>query len=265
MCIQRLKSNIGLKNTTLQLPFVKMQAQGNDFVILNALQHVLPSLDETSIRLLCHRHLGIGCDQLLILKPHPEADALLVIHNADASTAANCGNGLRCVADLLMRQLNKSQIHIGLADRTVLAQRTNLGVRINMGSANIEAEHADYMDIHLGNPHRVYQQNPQPCPQRNVEIIEKIEHDHIWIRIIERGAGETLACGSGACATATAIWQQQQHQRPLTIHMPGGEVFLSLDGESVCLEGSVNTVFSGFYDLTSDQYPNKSEKSSCII
>ena len=87
------------------IPFDKMQAQGNDFVILNALTHKLPDLTNTLIRQLTERRYGIGCDQLLVLQPHETAHAKLCIFNNDGSEAMNCGNGLRCVSDLLMRKL----------------------------------------------------------------------------------------------------------------------------------------------------------------
>ena len=85
----------------MNLPFVKMQAQGNDFVILDGVADAAPALTQDLIQNICDRHFGIGCDQLLVLQSHNQADVLMLIYNADGSQAANCGNGLRCVADLL--------------------------------------------------------------------------------------------------------------------------------------------------------------------
>jgi len=231
----------------MTVPFVKMQAQGNDFVILNGIIDTLPELTQTFITKICHRHLGIGCDQLLVLLPHHTADALMLIYNADGSKAANCGNGLRCVGDLLMQQTNKTAVSIALADRVVSAKHTADGVQVVMGEFVIEQLTKDYADILIGNPHRVYFNNAQTCPERNVEIISDYDESHANIRIIERGAGETLACGSGACATAAAVWQRLGHASPLVIQMPGGNVKVHQLGTELLLTGIVTYVFDGQY------------------
>ncbi|MDX8383081.1 MAG: diaminopimelate epimerase [Ghiorsea sp.] len=234
----------------MNIPFVKMQAQGNDFVILNGLQDRLPALDSAMISQICNQHWGIGCDQLLVLQQHDHADALMLIFNADGSQAANCGNGLRCVGDVLMRKTGKKQVTIALADRLVSATQTALGIAVNMGKAVVEHIAEDYTDINMGNPHRVYFSNAQACPERNVEIIADYDAKQASIRIIERGTGETLACGSGACATAAAIWQKLNSSAPLSIVMSGGVVKVALKHHDIYLEGSVKHVFAGEYALS---------------
>jgi len=224
-----------------------MQAQGNDFVILDGMTDTLPDISENFIQKLCDRHFGIGCDQLLVLKTHATADALMLIYNADGSQAANCGNGLRCVGDLLMQQLRKETVSIALADRVVQAKRTDLGVQVSMGQARLEHIEKNYMDIDMGNPHRVYFDNPQTCSERNVEIVTEYNKEKAVIHIIERGAGATLACGTGACATAVAVWQKLGKTPFLIIDMPGGEVRVSMFSDKLCLEGEVNFIFEGQY------------------
>jgi len=229
------------------VPFVKMQAQGNDFVILNGIVDTLPELTQAFVTRICDRHIGIGCDQLLVLLSHHSADALMLIYNADGSEAANCGNGLRCAGDLLMRQTNKTIVSIALEDRIVSAKHTADGVQVMMGEFVIEQLTKDYTDILIGNPHRVYFNNAQACPERNVEIISDYDENYVNIRIIERGAGETLACGSGACATAAAVWQKLGHVSPLMIQMPGGNVHVHQMGIQLLLTGIVTYVFDGQY------------------
>ncbi len=224
-----------------------MQAQGNDFVILNGIRDTLPELTQAFITKICHRHLGIGCDQLLVLQPHDTADALMLIYNADGSQAANCGNGLRCVGDVLMKQLKQDEVSIALSDRVVTAKRTDKGIAVVMGNADIEDVAEDYTDVLIGNPHRVYFKHAQACPERNVEIISDYDENHVDIRIIERGTGETLACGSGACATAVAVWQKLGHVSPLVIQMPGGNVHVHQFGTQILLTGMVTYVFDGQY------------------
>ncbi|HKI61960.1 MAG TPA: diaminopimelate epimerase [Mariprofundaceae bacterium] len=232
------------------LPFTKMQAQGNDFVILNGLKDTLPEITESLVRNLTERRYGIGCDQLLVLKASDKADAAMHIFNNDGSEAANCGNGLRCVADLLIRDLRQDRVTIALKDRFVHAGRSEKGIRIEMGAAKVTDQSEAHVDIEIGNPHRVFFEATEEFPHdRNVEIVTGQVSDHVYIDIIERGAGRTPACGSGACATAAAIWHVEGHTRPQTIEMPGGEVVVSGSPDSLILEGEVQHVFSGKYQL----------------
>jgi len=230
------------------LPFTKMQAQGNDFVILNGLKDTLPEITESLVRNLTERRYGIGCDQLLVLMASDKADAAMHIFNNDGSEAANCGNGLRCVADLLIRDLRQDKVTIALKDRFVHANRSEKGIRIEMGAAKVTDQTEAHVDIEIGNPHRVFFEATEEFPHdRNVEIVTGQVADHVYIDIIERGAGRTPACGSGACATAAAIWHVEGHTRPQTIEMPGGEVTVSGTPGNLILEGSVQHVFSGIY------------------
>jgi len=230
------------------LPFTKMQAQGNDFVILNGLKADLPEMTESLVRNITERRFGIGCDQLLILLPSDKADAAIRIFNNDGSEAANCGNGLRCVGDLLIRELGKDKVSIALKDRIVHAQRSGCGICVEMGAAKVSDQTEAHVDIEIGNPHRVFFEATEEFPHdRNIEIVTGQVANHVYIDIIERGAGRTPACGSGACATAAAIWHVEGHTRPQTIEMPGGEVTVSGTPDNLILEGEVQHVFSGRY------------------
>jgi len=232
----------------MMVPFTKMQAQGNDFIVLNALEDDLPALSDEFIRTITERRYGIGCDQLLVLLPSKAADAAIRIFNNDGSEAANCGNGLRCVADLLMSELDVTELTIALADRIVCASYGKHGVRVEMGEIEIQAQTDAHVDIQIGNPHAVFFEATESFPHdRNIEMITGQIADHVYIDIIERGAGRTLACGSGACATAAAIWHLEKHNRPLTIEMPGGKVTVSGNLDNVILEGSVAIAFTGHY------------------
>lgn len=235
----------------MMVPFVKMHAQGNDFVILDGLHDALPEVDEALVRAMAERRFGVGCDQLLLLLPDEECDSRLRIFNADGTEAMNCGNGLRCVADLLMRRLNSNApLLIALPDRQVRAECGENFVKVEVGRAVITDEQPNHSDVDVGNLHRVvFQlQGEDSFPaERNIEIVSGQIADHVYIDIIERGAGPTKACGSGACATATAIWHREKHQRPMVIEMPGGSVRVSCDHGSVWLEGEVVEVFSGRY------------------
>jgi len=233
-----------------QLPFTKMQAQGNDFIVLNGLEHDLPECSNEFVRTITERRYGIGCDQLLILTPSKDADAHMRIFNNDGTEAANCGNGLRCVGALLLESLNKESVSIALNDRIVTAKKTDNGIAVEMGAAQITNQTDAHVDVEIGNPHSVFFEAVESFPEnRNIEIVTGQVADHVYIDIIERGAGRTSACGSGACATAAAVWHVEKHTRPQTIEMPGGTVLVSGSLENIILEGTVETIFTGEYQL----------------
>jgi len=241
----------------MPLLFTKMQAQGNDFIIINGLDDCLPAFPQDFVRRITERRYGVGCDQLLVLEKHPHADAAMRIFNNDGTEASNCGNGLRCAADLLMRLHAKDSISIALADRIVQSNRSRQGVSQNvtqsvicseMGSAIITDQTAAHVDVEIGNPHSVFFEAVETFPSdRNIEIVTGQVADHVYLDIIERGAGRTPACGSGACATAAAIWHVEGHNRPLTIEMPGGTVTVSGSIQNLMLEGAVEQTFSGSF------------------
>jgi len=233
-----------------QIPFTKMQAQGNDFIVLNGLSCEIPDLSEEFVRRITERRYGIGCDQLLVLQPSESADADIRIFNNDGSEAANCGNGLRCVGELLMCESGKASVTIALADRIVSASRGANGICVEMGPATVTGQTEAHVDIEIGNEHRVFLEAIETFPKdRNVEIVTGQIADHVYIDIIERGAGHTPACGSGACATAAAIWTTEGETRPLKIEMPGGEVTVSGSIDNILLEGEVSKTFEGLFSV----------------
>ncbi|MBF0281543.1 MAG: diaminopimelate epimerase [Zetaproteobacteria bacterium] len=240
-------------------PFVKMQAQGNDFIIIDGLNHPIPHLDTPTIRTLTDRRLGIGCDQLLVLTKTAAVDAFLTIYNQDGSQAMNCGNGLRCVGDYLLRQLNQPQCTLAIHDRTIQAERTDIGIRVAMGNAVITEENVHHIDLNIGNRHRVFfdamESITEASSTHNIEIITGQVGNHAWIEIIERGVGPTLACGSGACAVTAAIWHRDQHNEPQTIEMPGGQVVVSGTPKMMLLEGAVSRVFTGEFEIKQHHFP----------
>jgi len=231
-----------------KIPFTKMQAQGNDFIVLNGLEHELPECTDEFVRTITERRYGIGCDQLLVLKTSQSADVHMYIFNNDGTEAANCGNGLRCVGALLLDSLKQDSVSIALNDRVVTARKTKNGIAVEMGAVQITNQTDSHVDVEIGNPHSVFFEAVESFPEnRNIEIVTGQVADHIYIDIIERGAGRTSSCGSGACATAAAIWHIEGHHRPQTIEMPGGKVVVSGSPDNLILEGSVAIVFTGLY------------------
>jgi len=233
------------------LPFTKMQAQGNDFVILDGRTSELPELTREFVRGISERRYGIGCDQLLAILSDDKADIQLRIFNNDGSEAGNCGNGLRCVASLLLDK-GPSTLSIRIIDRIVRVEKSNDRIRVHMGAATVTDRTDSHVDVEIGNPHRIFFETTEKFPEdRNIEIISGQIGDDVYVDIIERGAGHTPACGSGACAVAAAIWSTEEHTRPQTIHMHGGDVVVSGTPDSMILEGPVSLVFTGEYHIPS--------------
>ncbi len=232
------------------LPFRKMHAQGNDFVILDGRKKQLPELGDELIIALTERRFGIGCDQLLVLLPDSECDATMRIFNNDASEAGNCGNGLRCVGAMLLEESGSDMVTIRLRDRSARIEQAEDGIRVHMGAAKITDSSGAHVDVNIGNEHRVFfeavEEFPKDC---NIEIVSGQIADEVYVDIIERGTGHTPSCGSGACATAVAVWHQDEHNRPQHIHMPGGMVTVSGSVDDICLQGPVSFVYEGKFRL----------------
>lgn len=259
------------------LPFVKMHGLGNDFAILRS-RGASPCVTPALARALADRHFGVGCDQVVEVSDSDAADLRLAFFNPDGSRAGACGNATRCVAVHEFARRDADVLSMETDFGLLRAERGADGaVRINMGKPVLDwqgvplSEPADTAALPLegspsavgmGNPHCVHfvddvaaidlaaigpaiEQHPLFPERTNVEFAERRADGSLRLRVWERGAGITLACGSGACATAVAA-----HRRGLT----GAEVALELDGgwlrvawrdDGVWMEGPTAHVFDG--------------------
>ncbi|RMH52315.1 MAG: diaminopimelate epimerase [Zetaproteobacteria bacterium] len=244
-----------------------MVAQGNDFVIIDGRGQSLPEFGAEQVRRCCDRRWGVGCDQLLLLAAHPRADAAMRIFNRDGSEAGNCGNGARCAADWLMRVDGRARVRIALADRTIEAWRDGEAVTAEMGDARLLDCDAHHCDVDLGNRHRVcFDAAAQFDPAWNCEMITGSGEGSLWIEVVERGAGRTPACGTGACAAAVAWWARTGRAAPLRVVMPGGAVEVSGTPEALRLRGPVVEVFHGVLSVDSldrSVSPTRSVHGTC--
>ena len=227
---------------TEKLPFSKMHGLGNDFIVLDG-RDGSPMPDAVQMQALAHRHLGIGCDQLMVLMPPVDGvDVVLDMFNADGSVAGACGNGTRCVADLIMAERNTDKVVIRTISGDLPAWRTDKDAPISVQMGPVHTSWQDipltrdmdtlFLDLGLadfgsatalsvGNPHAVFfvedaeavdiekwgpiaEQHPIFADRANIEFVSVIARDTIRMRVWERGVGVTMACGSGACAAAAA-------------------------------------------------------------
>jgi diaminopimelate epimerase len=262
--------------TTSSLRFTKMHGLGNDFVIINALDSAI-NLQTLPFAELADRHTGIGFDQLLVISASQKADFFCRIYNADGSEAEQCGNGLRCVARYLHEDGIHTDKHIRietLAGIFSLEIQNYDHIRACMGIPDITHPmielHLPLANIpvsilSLGNPHAIARMETLeslPLEQFaaqiamdkkyfpngvNVGFMQVLHDNHIRLRTFERGAGETFACGSNACAAAAAgitlgLLQPQvrvdYRYGSLTIEWKGGS-------EAIYMTGPAARVYAG--------------------
>ncbi len=282
----------------MHLPFTKMHGAGNDFVVLDATRAPL-DLSADQLRHLAHRHLGVGCDQILMVQRSstPGVDFRYRIFNgASGEEVEHCGNGARCFARFVVNK--------GLADskQTVLRVETmnkllelhlqdDGSVRVDMNQPSfdlaalpfdasgltprivngfelwplpISGQMLEVALVSMGNPHAVVrvadldavpiasagpliEGHPRFANRVNAGFMQVIDRTNVRLRVYERGAGETLSCGSGACAAVVAGIRLGELDARVNVQTRGGLLTIEWQapGEHVCLSGPAETVFEG--------------------
>ncbi len=259
------------------LPFLKMHGAGNDFVVIDSRRSAGRAVTAELARAVADRHCGVGFDQLAEIRDDPHADYQLVFWNSDGTEAGACGNASRCVAALMMEALGRDEVRFATRRGLLRAVRAEGQVWVNMGApqlgwAEVPLAHATDTDrlplegapaaVGMGNPHAVFfvddaeavpltTRGPQVehdplFPQRtNVEFANLTGPDRLRMRVWERGTGVTLACGSGACATAVAAHRRGLTGRRVTLDLDGGTLVVDWREDGVWMTGPVARVFDG--------------------
>jgi diaminopimelate epimerase len=269
-----------------KIPFLKMHGLGNDFVVLDG-RHTAIAVDAAAARVLADRRTGIGCDQVILLEParHPDAQVLMRIHNPDGGEVEACGNATRCVADLLRRESGESRARIETIAGLLEAEALPDGrIAVDMGPARTswrEIPLARAMDTarvelslgplavpvctNIGNPHATFfvddaeaidlaalgpvlEHHPLFPQRANIGVASIRDHKNIRLRVWERGAGITRACGSGACAALVAASRRGLTERRAAVVLDGGALDIAWreDGH-VVMTGPVALSFEGAF------------------
>ncbi len=267
--------------------FTKMQALGNDFMVIDNTNGSI-TLGAKQIVQLAQRNFGVGFDQLLMVESSAtsEVDFRYVIYNADGSEVAQCGNGARCFARFVREKglTNNNPIRVETSSGLMhLFVNEDQSVRVDMGAANftpkeipllIDAQAKTYEIaghemgvLSIGNPHCIMTfddiehidvasiapgiQNSELLPeQANIGFMQIINKNTIALRVYERGAGETLACGSGACAAVIHGVRMGLLNTEVKVNFRGGTVLVEYkQGEHVFLSGPAEFVFEGSVQL----------------
>jgi len=263
------------------LEFTKMEGAGNDFIVFDCTKEKF-ELKKEQIQRLADRHFGVGCDQVLVVEQPtaPGVDFRYRIFNADGGEVEQCGNGARCfVVFVHARGLSaKREIRVETLGGVIAPRLEDDGeVNVDMGPPRIENLHEklqldgsglDLALLSMGNPHAVQvvadiatapvtTQGPllerhARFPGRvNAGYMQVLERRRIALRVWERGAGETLACGTGACAAAVSGILRGLLDSPVAVETRGGALTVSWAGgdNAVWMKGPARSVFEGEIEI----------------
>ena len=251
--------------------FIKMHGLGNDFVILDARKGAV-AMNAARARAIADRRTGVGCDQVILLEPSEVADVRMRIWNADGGEVESCGNATRCVVKLEGRPVTietKGGILSGDADGVDMGAPRfgweEIPLAYAMDTASVPVGWEELQDgaaVNVGNPHIVFFvkdtdkfdlarlgpiiENDPLFPERVNVNVASFEDDAIRLRVWERGAGLTAACGTGACATAVAAIRARTIESPVEVRLPGGSLTISWEpGGTIRMSGPAVHVFDG--------------------
>ncbi len=271
-----------------QLKFIKMHGIGNDYIYVDCIAQA-PDFDPTELSpRLCDRNYYIGGNGLVLILPSEIADYRMRMFNADGSEGAMCGNAIRCVGKYLYehgytKTGDRTELTIQTASgikQLVLFSEDGKrvdSVQVDMGTPiyskqplTLQVGRREYtgLKISMGNPHYVifcsdvahqpvttdgpYIETMSCFPDRtNVEFVEQIGENRLRMRVWERGSGETMACGTGACAAAVSAVLQDfcKAGDPITVELPGGNLEIIFDGSSVYMTGPAEEAFEGSINI----------------
>jgi diaminopimelate epimerase len=270
--------------------FTKMHGTGNDFIIIEDLEHQCKD-ESTLARDLCSRHFGIGGDGILIVRRSKIADIQMVIINSDGSYASMCGNGIRCFAryvydhQLVDRENIKIETGDGIKEACLHVENGIVkSITINMGDPNFDPasipstfkEEIFNKEIHVGRKEYVIHSMLMGVPHTviigdiekfdvtegkrierytafpmgtNVNFCQVINSKVIQVKTWERGAGPTLACGTGSCASVVACNRMGLIDKKVMVKVPGGELVIEITDQGVYMSGPAEVIFQGQYLL----------------
>ncbi len=266
------------------IPFLKMDGLGNDFAVIDERKQSF-GLSNKDIVKMANRKTGVGFDQLIVIanpaNPKEHA-AAMKIYNADGSAAGACGNGTRCIGKVLLEETGLSSLKIEAPGERILEVFAGKLITANMGKPNLDwksiplAENIDTLElpkivaglprpvaVNVGNPHAVFfvsdlekvdvekqgalVEKHHLFPERtNVEFVEVKKPNHLRMKVWERGAGITKACGTGACASLVAAVRKGLAQNSAKVEMDGGELNITWsENGDILMTGAAHQSFAG--------------------
>jgi diaminopimelate epimerase len=269
--------------------FVKMHGLGNDFVVFDARDTAL-NMTQALAKAVADRHFGVGCDTVVVIRPGgAQADASVLFYNADGSESESCFNATRCVARFLMDERGLARVKLSTkGGMLTCSDAGKTSVLVDMGPPRLDwnqvplASQVDTLNfplnvggttvpvsaLSMGNPHCVlFVPDAEKAPvtqlgpkietlpffpkRTNVEFAQVLDNEHIRMRVWERGVGVTLACGTGACATAVAAIRRGLTGRKVELLLDGGSLIIEWREEDghVLMTGPTAMPFRGRLEL----------------
>lgn len=266
----------------MNLKFTKSHGIGNDFVVIDTIRDGVPDVDMSKLAVLvCDRNKGVGADGIILILR--KTDLEMRMFNPDGSESEMCGNGLRAFAQICVERgyaTGSFPVKTGAGELTPTVL-TDGRIAVNMGPARLspaeigmKSADAKFVNapldknrngtaVSMGNPHLMifvdnvdavelgyegplYEHHSLFPKRTNVHFVQVMGPSELKMRSWERGAGATLACGTGACAVAVAAHENGFANRQVTVHLPGGdlEIDYQTDG-TVIMTGSATNVFEG--------------------
>jgi diaminopimelate epimerase len=272
----------------MRIDFTKMHGLGNDFVVLDGRTAALPVVNAALAAALADRHTGIGCDQLIVLTPSDRGDFRMRIFNGDGSEVEACGNATRAVGLLHGRPATVETLG-GIVSTTP----SGSGISVEMGKPRFDwnaiplgypmdtrslpvawEELVNPIAVNVGNPHVIFFvddpygidmarlgpliENDPLFPERiNVNVAAVTARDAITLRVWERGAGLTRACGTGACATAIGAMRRGLVDRKVTVTLPGGPLAIEWRADDeIVMTGPATESFRGSFETADYGIPD---------
>jgi diaminopimelate epimerase len=272
----------------MKINFTKMHGIGNDFVVINAMEEKLPEDLNKFSKDIADRHFGIGADQVLIVDKSEIADFKMRLFNNDGSEGEMCGNGIRCIAYYVYHHklTDKKKINVETLAGIIVPEISGEQIRVDMGEPKFKTKDWDFPQekvadepiivdnqefrmnlVSTGPPHCVVFvddvrkvnlskigplfENNKIFPNRiNVEFVQIDSPQEVTAIVWERGAGITLACGTGASAVGVAAVLNKLSDRRITVHLPGGDLKIEWDEKDshVYMTGPATEVFKGSFE-----------------
>jgi len=264
----------------MKLAFSKMQGAGNDFVVLDCTRQSF-KLTREQLQRIADRHLGVGCDQILVVESArtSEADFRYRIFNADGGEVEQCGNGARCFVKFVHARglTDKPEITVETLGGVIRPRLERDGeVSVDMGrpvysgmeTLQVDGERVDVAIVSMGNPHAVQvvaevtqapvgtqgprlERHARFAQGVNAGYLQVLDRHRIALRVWERAAGETLSCGTGACAAAVTGIARGLLDSPVRVQTRGGALTISWRGgdNAVIMKGPAEAVFDGTLEI----------------
>ena len=240
----------------MELHFTKMEGIGNDYIYVDGIHQEVP-MDAEFISRISNRHFGIGGDGMIVILKSDQYDFKMRMFNLDGSEGMMCGNGIRCFAKFCYdhhltdkKVLNCKDIPVIFDQEKMINEKVMIGdqeyalTAVSMGNPHV-ITYVDSLDFDIETIGKQFEHHQIFPESVNTEFVEVINDHYLKMRVWERGSGETMACGTGACAVMYASYLNGYCKEKATVELLGGKLDIELQEGHIFMTGPATTVFEG--------------------